>query len=200
MNRIYQNCQYLSSAYHFSQLPADQGHEVAFAGRSNAGKSSAINAITHSKHLAKVGRKPGRTQTINLFTLTPDHALVDLPGYGYAAVPAAVQNHWQRTLQRYFNSRQALRGLIVVMDIRHPLQAMDWQLVEWCAQANLPIHVLLTKSDKLSKNAALNQLHKTTRELEQANIHASLQLFSALKKTGIEDAQSVVNQWLQLND
>jgi GTP-binding protein len=195
MNPIYTHCRFHCSAHKLSQLPPDDGVEIAFAGRSNAGKSSALNAITRSKALARVSRTPGRTQLINFFQIDDDRYLVDLPGYGYAKVPEATRRHWRHTLNQYFLTRQALRGLFLVMDIRHPLQPPDWQMIEWCMNAGTRLHILLTKSDKLSRNAALKSLHETHRQLEEAQVEATLQIFSALKHAGLEDAHSVLDEW-----
>ncbi len=173
--------------------------EIAFAGRSNAGKSSALNAITDHGGLAKVSKTPGRTQMINFFALDEQRSLVDLPGYGYAKVPVAVKKHWVKTLESYLAERQCLRGLILVMDVRHPLREQDWQMIDWCHAARLNLHILLTKADKLKKGAASAQLHQVHSELEARDINASLQLFSALKKQGIGDVHSVLDEWLGLS-
>lgn len=200
MNTIYRQCVYTTSAHKLSQLPPDEGVEVAFAGRSNAGKSSALNAITDHGGLAKVSKTPGRTQMINFFEICEDKSFVDLPGYGYAKVPIAVKKHWVKTLESYLAQREALRGLVLVMDIRHPLRDQDWQMVEWCDEANVELHILLTKADKLKKNAAMQQLHSVRKQLEARNIGASLQLFSALKKSGIEDIHGILDEWFGFED
>lgn len=195
MNPIYTHSRYFCSAHKLSQLPKDEGIEIAFAGRSNAGKSSALNAITRSKALARVSRTPGRTQLINFFQVDDQRYLVDLPGYGYAKVPEATRRHWQHTLNQYFLTRESLFGLFLVMDIRHFLQPLDWQMIEWCKNGDIRLHVLLTKADKLSRSAALKNLHQAQRQLEEAQVEASLQTFSALKQSGIEDAHSVLDEW-----
>lgn len=195
MNPIYTQSHFYCSAHKLSQLPKDEGIEIAFAGRSNAGKSSALNAITRSKALARVSRTPGRTQLINFFQVDDHRYLVDLPGYGYAKVPEATRRHWQHTLNQYFITRKALRGLFLVMDIRHSLQPLDWQMIEWCTNAGTRLHILLTKSDKLSRSAASKSLHETHRQLEDAQVEASLQIFSASKQVGVEDAHSVLDEW-----
>lgn len=192
---VYAHCQFLQSAHTLAQLPADSGIEIAFAGRSNAGKSSALNAITQSKALARVSRTPGRTQLINYFRIDEQRHLVDLPGYGYAKVPDKTRQHWQTTLQDYFARRRSLGGLMLVMDIRHPLQPLDWRMIEWCVNAELKLHLLLTKSDKLTRNVANTALLQTQQQLEQAGIEASLQTFSAHNKTGVDDAQTVLDEW-----
>jgi len=196
MNKIYRKAIYTTSAQKISQLPPDKGAEVAFAGRSNAGKSSAINSMTDQTGLAKVSKTPGRTQLINFFEVEPDVHLVDLPGYGYAKVPLEVKKHWVKTLEGYLAKRQALRGLVLVMDIRHPLQEHDWKMIEWAHGAGLALHVLLTKADKLKHGPAMASLHKVQHALEEAGVSASLQLYSSLKKQGITDLHSVLDEWL----
>lgn len=195
MNSIYRQTVYTTSAQKLSQLPDDTGIEVAIAGRSNAGKSSAINAMTDQNGLAKVSKTPGRTQMINFFQIEEGRHLVDLPGYGYAKVPLAVKKHWVKTLESYLAQRECLKGLFVVMDIRHPLRDQDWQMVRWAHGSNVPLHVLLTKADKLKRGAAMAQLHQVLNAFEAENINASLQLFSSLKKQGIDDAHSVLDEW-----
>lgn len=195
MNPRYFQTHYAGSAYSLAQLPPDEGIELAFAGRSNAGKSSALNAITQNKGLARVSRTPGRTQMINHFMVDKGRFLVDLPGYGYAKVPHKIRRHWQHSLQEYLTTRRSLRGLIMVMDIRHPLRESDWQMVEWCANAGPGLHILLTKADKLSRTAADSTLCATAQKLEEAGVHASLQLFSAHEKTGLDDVHTVLDEW-----
>ena len=200
MNKIYRQCEYTTSAYKLSQLPEDEGSEVAFAGRSNAGKSSAINAIADHNALAKVSKRPGRTQMINFFAISEDKSIVDLPGYGFAKVPIAVKKHWVTTLESYLAERESLKGLVLVMDVRHPLRDLDWKMVQWCHEAKVNLHLLLTKADKLKKGAAMAQLHQVQKQLEEAGVDASLQLFSALKKTGVDDAHSVLDEWFGFTD
>lgn len=191
----YQAARFLLSVPELSQAPPDRGAEVAFAGRSNAGKSSALNAITRQKSLARISKTPGRTQLINYFQLEPDRYLVDLPGYGYAKVPEPVRNRWRQLLTAYLNRRQALRGLFLLMDIRHPLTELDRQLLDWCKARRLPVHVLLTKADKLKRGAALGVLQQVRRRLE-AYPQASAQLFSAPQATGLEEAHARLDEWL----
>jgi GTP-binding protein len=194
----YNKALFLKSAATLSQLPADEGFEVAFAGRSNAGKSSAINFITNIKGLARTSKTPGRTQLINLFTLDTDRRLVDLPGYGYAKVSAAIQDRWQRTLVAYLRYRDCLRGIILIMDIRHPLMELDWNLIHWAAKRALPMHILLTKADKLSKSAAKQTLQVVEQELKAKHLHTiTLQLFSSTEGIGIEDAHQQLDQWFE---
>lgn len=181
--------EFLTSAWQPQQFPADVGAEVTFAGRSNAGKSSALNAITGRTHLARVSKTPGRTQLINFFQLGPQRRLTDLPGYGYAKVPVEMQQHWRDLLSRYVERRASLKGIVIVMDARRPLMDYDRQMLEWLEVRQLPVHLLLTKADKLSKSEALSAL----RTVLNATGHlASAQLFSALKKTGVDEARATV--------
>jgi GTP-binding protein len=192
----YRRAAYLTSAAKFSQCPPDEGWEVAFAGRSNAGKSSAINSLTGNSKLAKTSRTPGRTQLINFFAISDSQRLVDLPGYGFAKVPLAVKREWTRQLETYLQQRQCLRGLILMMDVRHPLQAFDQQMLDWALAASMPVHILLTKADKLKKGPASATLHKVRAQLEPHRELVSVQLFSALKHSGHEELLTVLNAWL----
>jgi GTP-binding protein len=189
----YNKAQFVLSANKFEQLPLDVRMEVAFAGRSNVGKSSAINVITGNHRLARISKTPGRTQLLNFFELDDQRHLVDLPGYGYAKVPTRVQRHWGKLLDRYFQERKSLVGLILVMDIRHPLKPFDEQMLNWCDDAGLPVHVLLNKSDKLSRGAAQNCLQEVSKQIVSKGV--SLQLFSALKRSGSEQARLVLDEW-----
>jgi GTP-binding protein len=189
---------FLFSAHRLAELPPDQGHEVAFAGRSNAGKSSALNALCDHAQLARVSRTPGRTQLMNAFEVGPNQRLIDLPGYGYAKVPAAMREHWQGELQRYFDRRESLSGLVLIVDIRHPLKEFDLQMLDYCEHRGLPCHVLLTKADKLGAAAQSSTLAQVRKALAQRAVSTSAQRFSALKKTGIDDARAVIASWLQL--
>jgi GTP-binding protein len=179
--------------------PPDIGFEVAFAGRSNAGKSSAINCLTRQKQLARASKTPGRTQLINFFQLDADRRLVDLPGYGYAKVPEAMKLAWQRHLGHYLRERYCLRGLIMLMDIRHPLMPYDRNMLSWAQERTLPIHILLTKADKLARGPAMSTLQNVRRDLKKLGIDASIQLFSAVNRTGIEDAAMQLANWLDMN-
>ena len=192
----YRGAQFLTSAAKLSQGPSDIGWEVAFAGRSNAGKSSAINSLTNNKKLAKTSKTPGRTQLINFFELSESQRLVDLPGYGFAKVPAAVKREWTKQLENYLQKRQCLRGLILLMDIRHPLQPFDHQMLNWALQASMPVHILLTKADKLSRGAAGTVVLQVRDQLEPFGELTSVQLFSALKHTGHKDLTAVLDAWL----
>ena len=174
------------------ELPRPGAPEIAFAGRSNAGKSSAINTLAGRRRLAFVSKTPGRTQLINFFTLGSEAILVDLPGYGYAGVPGAVREHWRHLVGTYISERDSLAAVVVVMDARHPLTELDLTLLEWLRSAGRRAHVLLTKSDKLSKQAAQATLARVRRELAATFPQASVQLFSSLKREGIEEAASVL--------
>lgn len=193
---LFQNAQFLASAHHLRDLPPATGVEVAFAGRSNAGKSSALNTLANHNRLAFVSKQPGRTQLINFFTLGNDRHLVDLPGYGYAKVPEALRAHWQHVLSTYLSERISLKGLVLVMDSRHPLTPLDRQMLDWFCPTGKPVHVLLTKSDKLSRNEANQTLMKIRKELETNWGNCTAQLFSSLKKQGVEEAEEVLGKWL----
>ncbi|MFV0477032.1 MAG: ribosome biogenesis GTP-binding protein YihA/YsxC [Parahaliea sp.] len=192
----YHQASFLTSAARFSQCPSDAGWEVAFAGRSNAGKSSAINSLTGNKKLARTSRTPGRTQLINFFSLSEQQRLVDLPGYGFAKVPQAVKKAWTQQLEHYLQQRQCLRGLILLMDVRHPLQDFDRQMLDWALSAHMPVHILLTKADKLKKGPAANSLLQVRRELKVHEEWVSVQLFSALKHSGHDVLKAVLDAWL----
>ena len=179
---------YVLSVHDPRELPRPAAPEIAFAGRSNAGKSSAINALTGRRRLAFVSKTPGRTQLINFFSIGKGAFLVDLPGYGYAGVPGEVRRHWQELVGGYIAERESLAAVVVVMDARHPLTALDRQLLEWLESAGRPAHVLLTKADKLSRQAATSTLARVRRDLGQACPSATAQLFSSLKNEGIEEA------------
>jgi len=192
----YRKAAFLTSAARFSQCPPDDGWEVAFAGRSNAGKSSAINSLTGNRKLARTSRTPGRTQLINFFDLGPAQRLVDLPGYGYAKVPRKMKEAWNRQLEAYLRERQSLRGLVLLMDVRHPLQPYDDQLLAWSVAADMPTHILLTKADKLSRGAAKQTLLKVRGRLAHLHGLASVQLFSALKHEGHDELTARLDRWL----
>ncbi|OGV35997.1 MAG: YihA family ribosome biogenesis GTP-binding protein [Legionellales bacterium RIFCSPHIGHO2_12_FULL_35_11] len=189
---------FMKSAAKVSQLTEDIGAEVAFAGRSNAGKSSALNCLTNNKNLARTSKTPGRTQLINLFSINDEtHRLVDLPGYGYAKVALQVKLDWQKNLANYLEVRKSLKGLVVVMDIRHPLKDLDQMMIDWALNRELPVHILLTKSDKVSNsevNRTLQGVYKHY-ELVPDNL-LSLQVFSSTKKKGIEELIIILNKWL----
>ena len=191
-----QQATFIKSASLVSQCPPDLGLEVAFAGRSNAGKSSALNTLTHAR-LARTSKTPGRTQLINFFRLDDERRLVDLPGYGYAKVPLELKAHWQQHLDAYLTGRQSLVGLVLVMDLRHPLSDFDCMMLEWARKSDIPAHVLLSKADKMAFGAAKNALLKVqTRMRKELGSNASVQLFSSPKRMGIEEAHGRLAQWL----
>lgn len=192
----YRSATFLTSAAKFKQCPDDDGWEVAFAGRSNAGKSSAINSLTGNRKLARTSRTPGRTQLINFFTVGDRQRLVDLPGYGYAKVPQKIKDAWNRQLEAYLQERQSLRGLILLSDSRRPLQTYDQQMIGWAEQADMPIHLLLTKADKLSKGAGKQTLLQVRSKLAYLGDLVSCQLFSALKHQGHQELIDVLNRWM----
>lgn len=194
----YPTAQFIISAPTLALCPDDTGAEVAFAGRSNAGKSSAINALTQQTGLARTSRTPGRTQLINFFSVMNDETrrLVDLPGYGYAKVPESVKLEWQKHLAEYLRNRYSLRGLVLLMDVRHPLTEFDQMMLKYADQREMPVHILLTKSDKLKKgpaNAALQTVRSRLKEWEDL---VSVQLFSSLKRDGVDTLAQKLNQWL----
>jgi GTP-binding protein len=186
---------YLAAAHTLNQLPADGGREVAFAGRSNAGKSSALNALCNQNALARTSKTPGRTQQLVFFEIARQRHLVDLPGYGYAKVPLDLRAHWQEFINAYFHSREALAGLVVVMDIRHPLREYDLQMLSYATDRGLPAHCLLTKADKLGRGPQAQTLAAVRRELPEL---VTAQVFSAETRLGVDEARSVVCGWLEV--
>jgi GTP-binding protein len=194
----YQQAVFLLGTPDPRHAPSDSGSEVAFAGRSNAGKSSALNTITGQRSLARISKAPGRTREINFFLVRDDRRLVDLPGYGYAKVSKSVQRQWERNITRYLETRRSLTGVILVMDVRHPLKAFDQQLLSWCHTAGIRAHILLTKADKLKRGPAQSTLLAVRRNLEDLHPDCSVQLFSSLKGTGVVEARAVLNDWLDL--
>lgn len=191
----------LNAAFHITvaqirELPTDSLAEVAFAGRSNAGKSSAINTLCNHKRLAFVSKMPGRTQHLNFFRVDEGRFLVDLPGYGYARAPKAQKHVWQALIGGYLSDRTQLAGLVMIMDIRHPLTELDRSLLEWFRPSGRPVHVLLSKSDKLSRGPAAQTLLAVGAELKKMGMNSSVQLFSSLKKVGVDQAEGVVRDWL----
>ena len=192
----YRAAQFLISAARVEQCPPDEGWEVAFAGRSNAGKSSAINSLTGNSRLARTSKTPGRTQLLNFFSLSEHQRLVDLPGYGFAKVPERVKREWVKQIESYLQHRQSLRGLVLMMDVRHPLQDFDRMMLDWAVAAAMPVHILLTKADKLKKGPAKNTLFKVQGALAANADLISAQLFSALKHTGLDELRAVLDAWL----
>jgi len=201
---LLQKAKFITSANHINELPEDDGLEIAFAGRSNAGKSSAINSLSRQNRLAYVSKQPGRTQLVNFFEIEERKYLVDLPGYGYAKVPESMRKHWQKTLPTYLQQRQSLVGLVIVMDIRNPMTSLDINMLDWFAPRQKPIHVLLTKCDKLSKDKQNKTLFSVQKELENQwstfyQTPCTAQLFSSLKKIGLEEADGVLETWLSFS-
>lgn len=191
----YQITHFIISAPNIRYLPIDSGIEIAFAGRSNAGKSSALNTLTNQKNLAKISKTPGCTQLINLFEVEPGIRLVDLPGYGYTKVPKKLKRKWQSTLGEYLQKRDSLKGLVVLMDIRHPMKDLDQQMVQWAVNVNIPVLILLTKVDKLSFSARKAQL-KQVRETALAFMgDIEIETFSSLKKQGVDKLRQKLNTW-----
>ena len=240
MSNPLQGAQFMLAAHRISQLPADQGAEVAFAGRSNAGKSSALNALTNHKGLARTSKTPGRTQQMVAFSLPPykdlpieraqdaqerplikaapvswaveaqepqptalpvqpplDTRLIDLPGYGYAKVPLEMREHWKLEIDAYLHQRQSLRGLVLIVDIRHPLKEFDRQMLEFCFATQLPCHLLLTKADKLSRNQAIQALATLRKQFAAEGLHATAQIFSSSAGTGVDEAREAVMRLLR---
>ncbi|MBL8477634.1 MULTISPECIES: ribosome biogenesis GTP-binding protein YihA/YsxC [unclassified Methyloversatilis] len=196
MSSLFRGAAFHLSVAKPSGLPAPAGPEIAFAGRSNAGKSSAINTLVGHTRLAFVSKTPGRTQLINYFTLVRGGFLVDLPGYGYAQVPIEVRKAWAGLIERYLKERESLAGLVLIMDARHPLTPLDWNMIEWFSVSGKPMHVLLTKADKLTRSAQAATLADVRRQLSGMGEQVSVQLFSSLKKTGVEEAEAAVSPWL----
>jgi GTP-binding protein len=191
----YNQATFVTSAANLAACPPESVAEVAFAGRSNAGKSSAINAITNQTRLARISKTPGRTQLINFFGLAEGRFLVDLPGYGFAKVPLSVKNKWQEELEKYLRRRQVLCGLILLSDIRHPLKDFDRMMIDWAVQSGLPLHLLLTKSDKLKRGAAQNTLLAVQKEVKSFD-NVTVQLFSSLKNDGVTEVRAKLDEWL----
>ena len=191
----YQLTHFVTSAPDIRHLPADTGIEVAFAGRSNAGKSSALNTLTNQKSLARTSKTPGRTQLINLFQVAEGYRLVDLPGYGYAEVPEEMKLKWQRSLAEYLQMRDCLKGLVVLMDIRHPLKDLDRQMIEWAVQSGIQVLVLLTKADKLASGARKAQLNLVREAAKGFVGDVQVEVFSSLKKTGVDKLRLKLDSW-----
>ena len=196
MKISFAQAQFLTSAVSKKDFPQDDGAEIAFCGRSNAGKSSAINALCRQKNLARTSKTPGRTQMINFFKLDTDFRLVDLPGYGYAKAPREIQRQWHNLMETYLVNRQMLCGLVLLMDIRHPLTEIDWTMIRWSDSYQLPLYILLTKADKVKKNLMLKSLTRVTSDLETQGFQTGVQLFSATKNIGVAQAQEKISAWL----
>lgn len=197
-NHYYRQAKFLISAAKAKQFPTNGNIEVAFAGRSNSGKSSTINVLCDNKGLAKISKTPGRTRLVNFFSIDEQRCLVDLPGYGYAKVPLPVKQEWEKLMELYLKRSTALRGLVIIMDIRHPLRDFDIQMLNWCEHFSLPAHLLLTKADKLKRGPAQSTLLQVKKLLKNEGYDASVQTFSALKKTGLADLVTKIDGWMGL--
>jgi GTP-binding protein len=192
---LFSQATFYTTVNHMKDLPLHGGKEVAFVGRSNAGKSSAINTLANHTRLAFTSKTPGRTQHLNYFSLGDNNYLVDLPGYGYAKVPPDVQAHWEHLLSQYLQTREELAGLVVIMDARHPLTELDQGMLDWFAPTGKPVHILLTKSDKLSRQESTKTLREVKEFLAEHFPHCTVQLFSSLKKLGMEEAEATIAGW-----
>ncbi|MCC6917417.1 ribosome biogenesis GTP-binding protein YihA/YsxC [Nitrosomonas sp.] len=197
---LFRHAEFFTTVNQLQGLPKTAGIEVAFAGRSNAGKSSAINTLVGRGRFAFVSKMPGRTQHINFFRLAEGRFMVDLPGYGYAQVPLAVRQHWGHLLSTYLQTRQPLYGMVLIMDIRHPLTELDLQMLDWFRQTEKPVHILLTKADKLSRSAALATLNKVRRFLSANYPYCTVQTFSSLKTSGVEEASQLLQNWFDAGE
>ena len=195
----YHKAQFVLSAPTLKQCPPDNAREVAFAGRSNAGKSSALNALAGSSRLARTSKTPGRTRLINFFQVEESRYLVDLPGYGYAKVPEAMKIQWQKHLDDYLSNRESLMGVVLLVDTRHPMKEFDKMMLQWSIQSRMPLHILLTKSDKLKSGVGKQALNKLRNEVKEYD-HVSVQLFSALKKTGVQELAHHLDTWLAVEE
>ena len=191
----YQNTHFITSAPDIRHLPEDEGIEIAFAGRSNAGKSSSLNRLTNQRSLAKTSKTPGRTQLINLFKVTEGCHIVDLPGYGFAQVPLELKKKWQKSLGEYLQQRQCLKGLVVLMDIRHPMKDLDQQLIYWAVDSGIPVQVLLTKADKLKSGARKAQLLKVREDAVGFGGTVKVDAFSSLKGIGVDVLSNKLDEW-----
>lgn len=193
----YQKASFLKSAAEMHQLPEDEGFEVAFAGRSNAGKSSALNTLTNHKQLARVSKTPGRTQLINIFPIDEQRRLVDLPGYGYAKVPNEMIAQWRQLIDHYMSFRQCLKGIILLVDSRHELKEFDHLMIDWARETQKPLHILLTKSDKLTNSERQYSLNHAYKIIGEKSDLITVQHFSALKKTGLDKLKDKLDQWFE---
>jgi ribosome biogenesis GTP-binding protein YsxC/EngB len=191
----YAKTHFILSAPDITHLPVDTGVEIAFAGRSNAGKSSALNTLTNQKALARTSKTPGRTQLINLFEVAENCRLVDLPGYGYAQVPEAIKRKWQKSLGEYLQKRESLKGLVVLMDIRHPLKDLDQQMIEWAVSVNIPVMLLLTKADKLASGAQKKQVNMVKEAILPFQGDITVAPFSSPKRVGLEALKQKLDEW-----
>jgi GTP-binding protein len=197
---LFSRAEFYTTVNHIRDLPMHGGREVAFVGRSNAGKSSAINALANHVRLAYTSKTPGRTQHLNYFSLGGGRFIVDLPGYGYAKVPPEAKRHWENLLSTYLQKREELSGLVVIMDIRHPLTELDQTMLDWFQPTGKPVHILLTKSDKLSRQQTMMTLNKVRVYLAENYPQCSVQVFSSLKKQGLDEAEAVIAGWLRADE
>jgi GTP-binding protein len=195
---LFRNIEFVTTVADARTLPSPHGAEVAFVGRSNAGKSTAINALAQRKRMAFVSKTPGRTQHINFFSIGPDQFLVDLPGYGYAAVPAAERDRWNELIGGYLRNRPSLCGVVLIMDARHPLGVLDHQLLDWLRPTGVPVHVLLSKSDKLTRQQSAATLKSVRESLHELGKNYSAQLFSSPHRVGIVEAVALIRHWLDM--
>lgn len=193
----FRNAKFVTAFSASSKPPEDKFIEVAFAGRSNAGKSSSLNALTGQKKLARTSSKPGRTQQINFFGLDDKRFLVDLPGYGYAAVSKSLKQEWQGLMEGFLRSRQSLRGVVIIMDIRHPLKDSDKQMIEWCDERALPMHLVLTKADKIKKNKVNQTLFAVQKEVKIFDTSITVQVFSSETKLGMPELKAKLSDWMK---
>ena len=197
---IFFSTRFLVSVFSLKDLPTDTGLEIAFCGRSNSGKSSVLNAITRNKKLAKTSKTPGRTRAINIFSIDDQkmNRIADLPGYGFARVSKQTQKEWAKLITAYLNGRQSLRGLVIIMDIRHPFKESDLTLIDWCSETNTPLLIVLNKSDKLSKSGALREVERANLILKQMNLKGQALGFSSTKTTGIEKLDEKLKRWFDV--
>ncbi len=196
IKNYFSNVRFLLSAAKYEQLPEDKGKEIALVGYSNVGKSSTLNTLTHNKQLARVSKTPGRTQCLNVFTIDEDRRFIDLPGFGYAKAPKTIQDEWHKTMDRYFRERQSLTGIILIMDIRNLLRPFEIEMMQWTAQSNLGLHLVLNKADKLKKQEIKQAVESVNTFLQQHHYTASLQILSTLKQVGIEELIGKIKLWL----
>ena len=199
MVKHYQKASFLLSVADINQLPSDQGIEVAIVGSSNAGKSSILNRLTQNKQLARVSKTPGRTQLLNMFGLDDERRLVDLPGYGYAKAPLTQKRKWEKTINEYFEIRESLKGLILVMDIRHPFKPLDHQLLMYCEHRQLPVHIVLNKMDKLTNQQVATTFKEAAKVLTEYTNSVTFQGSSALKNKGMEELRAKLDEWYQFD-
>lgn len=196
----YASASFVTSAPDITKLPPDTGIEIAFAGRSNAGKSSALNTLTRQKSLARTSKTPGRTQLINVFELDSGERLIDLPGYGFAKVPMAVKEKWQKALAEYLQKRDSLKGIVVLMDIRHPFRETDQELIYWAADCGIPVLALLTKADKLKQGPRKSTVLQARQAAIAFNGDVEVEAFSSLKRIGVEQLENKLNEWFGSQD